>query len=88
MRRLAHKLIWRLYRVRRARAVPLGLSYATADMLPGINEVGSGIHTHAPSPETWVTHSLDLDIGEVADGYHLIAQSISLSAKKKRRRTP
>jgi hypothetical protein len=32
-------------------------------------------------PETWVTHSLDLDVGEVAEGYHLIARSISLSAK-------
>ena len=26
-----------------------------------------------------VTHPLDLDIGEVADGYHLIARSISLT---------
>jgi hypothetical protein len=32
-------------------------------------------------PETWVAHPLDLDIGEVADGYHLIVRSISLSAK-------
>jgi hypothetical protein len=31
--------------------------------------------------ETWVTHRVDLDVGEVADGYHLIARSISLSAK-------
>jgi hypothetical protein len=31
--------------------------------------------------ETWVTHPIDLDIGEVADGYHLIAQSISLSMR-------
>ena len=31
--------------------------------------------------EAWVTHPLDLDIGEVADGYHLIARSISLSAE-------
>ena len=37
--------------------------------------------TPAPTPETWVTHPLDLDIGEVADGYRLIARSISLSAK-------
>lgn len=34
----------------------------------------------APPPETWVTHPLDLDIGEIADGYHLLARSISLSA--------
>jgi hypothetical protein len=26
-------------------------------------------------------HPLDLDVGEVADGYHLIARSISLSAE-------
>ncbi len=31
----------------------------------------------APEPE--VTHSLDLDIGEVANGHHLIVRSISLT---------
>ena len=45
---------------------------------PGINEIAASARTL--TPETWVTHPLDLDIGEVADGYHLIARSISLSA--------
>ena len=81
LRRLAHKLIWRPYRVRQARAMPRGWPYATADLRPGINEVAASTRPSAPSPETWVTHPLDLDIGEVADGYHLIARSISLSAK-------
>jgi len=27
---------------------------------------------------SWIVHPLDLDIGEVADGYHLMARSISL----------
>src|SRR5690348_17121612 len=31
-------------------------------------------------PETWVAHPIDLDVGEVAGGCHLIARSISLSA--------
>lgn len=37
--------------------------------------------TWAPAPETWAAHPIDLDIGEVAAGYHLIVRSISLSAK-------
>jgi len=81
LRRLAHKLIWQPYRVRKARAMPQGWPYATADLPPGINEVAASARTPAPTPETSVTHPLDLDIGEVADGYHLIARSISLSAK-------
>jgi hypothetical protein len=48
---------------------------------PGISEVAAGARRLAPEPDSWVTHPLDLDIGEVADGYHLIARSISLSAK-------
>ncbi len=67
LRRLAHKLIWR--------------SYVTADLPPGISEMAASARTPAPAPQTWVRHSLDLDLGEVADGYHLIARSISLSAK-------
>jgi hypothetical protein len=82
LRRLAHKLIWRPYRVRQARAAPRGWPYATAGLRPGISEVAASARTPAPAPETWVTHPLDLDIGEVADGYHLIVRSISLSAKR------
>ena len=48
---------------------------------PGISEVAASARPLAPEPDSWVTHPLDLDIGEVADGYHLIARSISLSAK-------
>lgn len=33
----------------------------------------------ALKPETWAACPLDLDVGEAADGYHLIARSISLS---------
>src|SRR5689334_5094534 len=44
-------------------------------MPPGINESAAG------TPESWVAYPLELDIGEVADGYHLLARSISLSAK-------
>jgi hypothetical protein len=58
-----------------------GLARATARLPQGINEVAAIARPPAPAPETWVTHPLDLDIGEVADGYHLIARSISLSAK-------
>lgn len=49
---------------------------------PGISEVAAGARPPALAPGTWVTHVLDLDIdiGEVADGYHVIARSISLSA--------
>jgi hypothetical protein len=61
--------------------MPQGWPYAIADLLPGINEVAASIRPPAPEPHSWVTHPLDLDIGEVGDGYHLIARSISLSAK-------
>ena len=58
----------------------MGWPYAV-DLRPGISEVAASARAPAPAPETWVTHPLDLDIGEVADGYHMIARSISLSAK-------
>jgi hypothetical protein len=80
LRRLAHKLIRRPYRVRHAKAMRQGWLYAAVRLPPGINEVAASARTPAPAPETWVTHALDLDIGEVADGYHLIARGISLSA--------
>jgi hypothetical protein len=82
LRRLAHKLTWRAGRGRQARPMPQGWPYAIAGLLPGINEVEAGARPPAPTPETWVTNPLDLDIGEVADGYHLIARSISLSAEQ------
>ena len=81
LRRLARKLTWRPYRVRQARAMPRGWPDAPADLRPGMNEIAASARVPAPAPETWVTHPLDLDIGEVADGYHLIVPSISLSAK-------
>jgi hypothetical protein len=81
LRRLANKLILRPRRVRHSRLMPEGWPYAISDLLPGINEVAASARPAAPKPETWVRHSLDLDIGEVADGYHLIVRSISLSAK-------
>lgn len=81
LRRLAHKLTWRPHRVRQARPVPQGLPHAIVGLLPGINEVAVSALPPAPAPDSWVTHPLDLDIGEVADGYHLIARSISLSAR-------
>jgi hypothetical protein len=46
---------------------------------PGISEAAGSARAPAPAPEPWVTHPLDLDVGEVADGYQLIARSISLS---------
>ena len=81
LRRLARTLTWQPHRVRQAGPVPQGWPYAIAGLRPGISEVAAGARTAAPAPETWVTHPLDLDIGEVADGYHLIARSVSLSAQ-------
>jgi hypothetical protein len=49
---------------------------------PGINEAAANTRTPVAKPETWVTHPIDLDIGEVVDGYHLIARSISLSTQQ------
>jgi hypothetical protein len=76
LRRLARKLTWRP-----GRPLPRGWPYAIAGLLPGINEAEAAAGLPAPTPETWVTHPLDLDIGEVADGYHLIVRSVSLSAE-------
>jgi len=53
---------------------------AAVRLPPGISEVAGSARTQAPASEAWVTYPLDLEIGEVADGYHLIARSISLSA--------
>jgi hypothetical protein len=61
--------------------MPQGWPYAGARLPPGVNEATAFARATAPAQGTWVTHPLDLDIGEVADGYHLIARSISLSAR-------
>ena len=79
LRRIAHKLTWQPYRVRRAKVRPHGWPNAPADLQPGISERGELFRVTVPEP--LVAWSLDLDIGEVADGYHLIVRSISLSAK-------
>jgi hypothetical protein len=50
-----------------------------ADLRAGITEGGDGFRVTIPEP--LVTWPLDLDIGEVASGYHLIARSVSLYAK-------
>ena len=57
--------------------MPAGWPYVTADPPPGINEVAAGAWTPSP-PTPEVTYPLDLDVGEVADGYHLIARTITL----------
>jgi hypothetical protein len=81
LRRLARTLIGRPHRVRHAGPVPQGWPDATAGLLPGISEVTASARPPVPEPDSRVRHPLDLDIGEVADGYHLIARSISLSAE-------
>ena len=45
---------------------------------PDCCDVADGVGVQRSS---LITYSLDLDIGEVADGYHLIARNISLSAE-------
>jgi hypothetical protein len=47
----------------------------------GISLAPASPRIPAPAPQTWVTHPLDLDVGEIADGYHLIARGVSLSAQ-------
>jgi hypothetical protein len=56
--------------------VPRRVRQAPADAPPGISEAAAGARIPAPAPE--VAYPLDLDVGEVADGYHLIARSITL----------
>jgi hypothetical protein len=60
--------------------MPRGRPFATADLQPGISEVAVSTRIPAPAPETWVRYPLELDIGEVVLGHHLIVRSISLSA--------
>ena len=60
--------------------MPAGWPDATADPPPGIHEVAASAWIPSP-PTPEVTYPLDLDIGEVADGYHVIARSITLYPK-------
>jgi hypothetical protein len=79
LRRLA-QAAWP-HRIQHAKTAPADRPDAAVVRSPGINEVAASARTQDPAPPlAWVTHPLDLDIGEVADGYHLIARSISLSA--------
>jgi hypothetical protein len=57
--------------------MPAGWPDATADPPPGIHEVAASAWIPSP-PTPEVTYPLDLDIGEVADGHHLIVRSIAL----------
>jgi len=66
---------------RRLRSLAWPRPAAAVRLPPGISEAAANARTPAPAPETWVTHPLDLDVGEVADGYHLIARSIALAAE-------
>ena len=68
LRRLAQGSLWR-----RERPRPSTLTHGWAKPLGG-----ASVRPAAPQPPE-VSYSLDLDIGEVADGYHLIVRSISLT---------
>jgi hypothetical protein len=70
---------WCSHQSWRAKVKPHGRPSAPAGLQPGISE-GRGI-PQVTLPEPLVTWSLDLDIGEVALGYHLITRSVSLFAK-------
>lgn len=77
--RFAQSLPWRPHQVRHARANSHGWPNVAADLQPGISEGGESFQPTVPEP--LVTWSLDLDIGEVVLGYHVIARSVSLYAK-------
>jgi hypothetical protein len=81
LRQLAHRLNRRPFRLRPASAVPQGWPFAAVRPPPGISEAAASGRIPGLVPEAWVTHPLDLDIRDIADGYHLIARSISLSAE-------
>ena len=81
LRRLTQKLTWRPYRFRRARAMPDDRPYATGGQRPGISVGAARVRTATPEPSSSVTYSLGLDIGEVADGYHLIVRGVSLTGE-------
>ena len=55
--------------------------YATGGQRPGISEGAATLRGAVPEPSDSVAYLLDLDIGEVADGYHLIVRSISLTGQ-------
>ena len=78
LRRFARKSIWQSLCVRRARATSPGWPDAAVGERLGIWEAPATAPAAPPVPPASVTYQLDLDIGEVADGYHLIASSVSL----------
>jgi hypothetical protein len=77
--RLAQESIWRLYRVWHAKAMHHGRDDGTSNASISIEAMSRrSLASQLPSS---VTYSLDLDIGEVALEYHLIARSVSLTAE-------
>ena len=56
-----------------------GWQSAAAGLPQGINLAAASARTAVPEPSEPVTYPVDLDIGEVAGGYHLIVRSISLT---------
>lgn len=77
--RFAQNLPWSPHQVRHARSKPYGGPNASAGLRPGISEGGESFRATVPEP--LVTWSLDLDIGEFSQRYHLITRSVSLFAK-------
>jgi hypothetical protein len=53
--------------------------FGDANPPPGVNEVGPRDWMAELKPPEPVTYPLDLDLGEMADGYHLIVTSIALT---------
>jgi len=63
-------------------ALPRPAREGNASWLAGCHRrPAASVRTPAPEPRSRRTYSLDLDIGEVADGYHLIVRSISLTGE-------
>ena len=59
----------------------LGRSIRRPDQAPGITEAPAGIRVAVPERPSPVTYPLGLDIGEVADGQHLVVRSIALAGQ-------
>jgi hypothetical protein len=78
LHQLARNFPWHPHQARNARSKPHGWPTAPEGLQSGISEGGEIIR--AALPEPLVTWSLNLDVGEVAPGYHLIARSVSLYA--------
>lgn len=62
-----------------AREILHGWQNDTPDPGPGIGAGPASRWSSVQEPQGSVTYPLDLDIGEVAPGYHLIARSVSLT---------